>query len=316
MNPICAVLFLLWGITTASCAAQPVAPPAPSINNAILIEDAATSSIYLVNPNGMGRMTLAVNAMQPSWTWDGQHVIYVTKGQMQQIAVVNPNGTGVRQIGRVSNLPLMPQMGRNGMIAFIGGAAGGPAVFVMRADGTALRMIDQGQQVSLAPSGTWLAYTVQSGSPFHREIWRANVDGTGRRQLTFATDDPLYPDANAPAISPDEQYIAMFSGTEAGAAAIGYRNVAVMPSSGGSRQLATHCILADTPAAVNTTSDITGTCAAADNPFWFANGTLGMDVGFASGVETWAANRDGGDFHEFYPIGRGNVRIAMSSQKG
>jgi hypothetical protein len=232
-------------------------------------------------------------------------------------------------------LPVMPQRARNGVIVFMGedaaagaylaahpGASTNVGIWSMQADGSGLVEITTGMQPFLAPSGTWIAYTFETESPYHREIWRINVDGTEKQQLTFL-GDPDYPDANAPNISPDESTVAFFSGKEAdqgmaGATqsvlTFGYRNVAIVSATGGARQTLTPCAPVTTQAELDATSDVTGDCVAADNPAWSPDGKwLIFDIGFVSGAETWMVDVTGQNFQQFYIESRGTVRTALKA---
>src|SRR5436305_1099217 len=88
-------------------------------------------------------------------------------------------------------------------LASASGRGGTAAIWVMREDGSGLRLLTTGMQPSLAASGTWIAYTLQIDAPYHRQIWRIDTDGNNNQQLT-SLGDPDYPDANAPNVSPDE----------------------------------------------------------------------------------------------------------------
>jgi Tol biopolymer transport system component len=288
-----------------------------------------TSSISTVHADGTGKTLLTNNGGAPSWTPDGKIIFASTGSGSQQIWIMDADGSDAEQIGNLpaTTLPVMPQEGKNGLIAFIGQSAEGgvgeqaAAIWIMQADGADLKeLVAHGMQPSLALSGTWLTFTQQTENPYHRQIWRINTDGTGLQQLTFL-GDPDYPDANASAISPDETMVALFSGKEAdeGAAGLtqsvftfGHRNVAVIPAAGGARTTLTPCQPVTTPAGLDAATEASGKCIAADNPAWTPDSTwLIFDTGFSTGGGTWMVDISGQNYQQFYSQGRGIVRVPL-----
>jgi hypothetical protein len=286
-------------------------------------------SIYTTHPDGTGKTVVATDGGAPSWTPDGKIIFSSNRSGPQQIWIMDADGSNARQIGNLSQniLPLMAQIGRNGLIVFMGNDAmtepdGNTGIWMMQSDGSGLTELTRGMQPFLALSGTWVTYTVQTDTPYHRQIWRINTDGTNMRELTFLGDDPDYPDANAPNISPDETSVAFFSGKESDRALPGapmqsvfdwgHRNVATVPAGGGARTTLTPCKPVTTQAQLDATSDVTGNCIAADNPAWTPDGKwLIFDTGFEPGTETWMVDINGQNFRKFYPDSRGIVRVAL-----
>jgi Tol biopolymer transport system component len=224
-----------------------------------------TGAIYTMRADGTSKTLLTSNGGAPSWTPDGRIIFVSNRSGSQQIWTMDADGRNALQFGNFppTTLPVMPQQGKNGLVVFMGNDAttevdGNTGIWVMQKDGSGLNDLVQGMQPSLAPSGSWIAYTLQTDAPYHREIWRINTDGTGLKQLTFLGDDPDYPDANAAMISPDERMVAFFSGKESDRAlpgaqpqqsiyTWGYRNVAVVPATGGVRKTLTPCKPVTTP---------------------------------------------------------------------
>jgi Tol biopolymer transport system component len=288
-----------------------------------------TSSIYTVHPDGTGKTLLTNNGGAPSWTPDGKISFASSRSGSQQIWVMDANGSNAHQIGNLpaSTLPVMPQEGENGLIVFMGSDAttepdGNTGIWMMQRDGSGLKELVHGMQPSLALSGTWIAYTLQTDTPYHREIWRINTDGTGLKQLTFLGDDPDYPDANAPNISPDEQTMAFFSGKESDRAVpgapqqpvftFGHRNVAIVPATGGARTTLTPCQPVTTQAELDAATEASGNCIAADNPAWTPDSKwLIFDMGFSTGGGTWMVDVNGQNYQQFYSEGRGIVRVPL-----
>jgi hypothetical protein len=272
------------------------------------------NAIYSVRADGSDRKLLVSPGFMPSWTPDGRIIFTSPRSGSPQIWIMDADGSNPRQLSRLTSqgVPAMAQMGLNGLIVFMevrGQWEENPIIWVMRRDGSGLSQIARGGQPFLARSGTWLSYTYETDNPYHRQIWRINTDGTGKKQLTFL-GDPDYPDANASSISPDEKWIAFFSGKESdkGEAGMhqdpatwGYRNVAIMPAGGGARLTLTHCL----PLQKRRGNE----CVAADNPTWSPDGQWILHDTDRGGI--WMININGKQEQQLYPMGRGTVRIPL-----
>lgn len=286
------------------------------------------ASISVARAEGTNAQLVTSDGLSPSWTPDGRILFASNRSGSQQIWIMDADGGNARQLTQVAAnvLPVMPQLGRNGLVVFAGGDEqtqpdGNTGIWIMNEDGSALRKLTRGMQPFLAASGTWIVFTLQTDEPYHRQIWRINTDGSGLAQLT-SLGDADYPDANAPAISPDEQTVAFFSGKESARAVPGappesifewgYRNVALVPAEGGARRTITTCRPVRTMEELQATSPETGNCVAADNPAWSPDGRwLVFDIGFRSGTETWLVDVDGDGFQRFVPESRGVSRVPL-----
>jgi hypothetical protein len=286
------------------------------------------ASIVLTSSERTREQVLTDDGLSPSWTPDG-HVIFASgKSGSQQIWIMDDTGANARQLTELAAdvLPVMPQRARNGVVVYAGHDAqtepdGNTGIWIIDEEGATPRQLTRGMQPFLAPSGTWVAFTLQTDEPYHRQIWRINTDGTGLEQLTFLGDND-YPDANAPAISPDEKTVAFFSGKESARAVPGappdsifewgYRNVAIVPAGGGARTTLTPCHPVRSMEELQATSPETGNCVAADNPAWSPDGRwLVFDIGFYSGTETWLVDADGDGFQRLLVESRGVTRVPM-----
>ncbi len=309
-------------------------PASTIISDGVLVGDTQgpalppDASIFSVNGDGTGLTTLAnIGNAMPSWTPDG-HIIYVSySGTAPQIWLMNADGSNAHQVGDLGGIaPVMPQMARNGLIAFLGVETGTtPALMTMKSDGTGLTTVplstgmDPGE-FSLALSGTWIAFSNQTQGPYNRELWRVDVNGTGLEQLTFPTTDANYPDANAPSISPDETQIAFFNGKAAdpGAAGAtqsiftwGERNIAVMPATGGAITHLTSCTPVTTQAEYDALAATD--CITADNPSWTPDGGwLVYDRLSTQTQQTWLVGADGLNAQTLYSSSRGVARVPLA----
>jgi Tol biopolymer transport system component len=286
------------------------------------------ASIVIARADGAAARVISDNGLSPSWTPDDRILFASNRSGSQQIWIMDADGGNARQLTQLAAdvVPVMPQLARNGLIVFSGRDAetepdGNAGIWTIREDGTGLTKLTRGMQPFIAASGTWIAFTLQTDEPYHRQIWRINTDGTGLAQLTFLGDSD-YPDANAPSISPDEQTVAFFSGTESARQVPGappdsifewgYRNVALVPATGGARKTITTCHPVRTMEELQATSPETGDCVAADNPAWSPDGDwLVFDVGFYKGTETWLVDADGGEFQRLVAESRGTTRVPL-----
>lgn len=260
------------------------------------------------------RTSLPLAGHSPSWTPDGKIIFAVGTGGASSVWIMDSGGGNAHQVG--ATLPRnvnRPMQAKNGTIVFDQlSISGGDDAMMMNADGSNQHvLVAGGAQPFISRDGSWVAYMVQTTSPQHREVWRINADGTGAAQLTFPTD-PVYPDANAPAISPDGQWIAFFSGVEADLSPDPWGNIAVIPAAGGPRVHITGCVRITGPG-----PDPAGSCRAADNPFWYyaPDGELmvGYDRGSANPEAggTWVQPFAGGTARRIWPDSRGGGTVPV-----
>jgi Tol biopolymer transport system component len=284
----------------------------------LLMETPPTISVS----DGSQSSVVVLDGTTPSWTRDGRIIFVSGRSGSKQIWIFD--GSNATQIGQLPPQiqPLMPQMAGNGKIVFAGITPAtqpdsNQSIFVMNPDGSGLQEVAQGMAPTIAPSGTWIAYTYQTDAPYHRYIFRTNIDGTGERQLTYL-DDPDYPDANYAAISPDETQIAIFSGKEADRNSqtqsiftFGHHDIAVISAAGGPRRKLTSCVPVTTQAEIQASTQ----CIAADEPAWTSDGrSLVLTAMFKTGTGTWMIDLDGHNFRPYYPRLRGLVRVPFKYQ--
>ena len=214
-----------------------------------LTSDSNTQAISMIDQI-VGQDVLPISGTGPAWTDDGR-IIYVST--TNQIMIASQDGSGAVQVGSLPFHGVMwPQL-RNRVVAFGNVSPSDPGnqqgVWIMNEDGSGLHLAAPGAPPALSPDGSWFAYAVQTLNPNHKEVWRANANGSGAQQLTFPTD-PNFPDANAPTVSGDGSTIAIFSGLESipGQAGVnqsiytwGPRNIATIPANGGPRTQVTKC---------------------------------------------------------------------------
>src|SRR5258708_4927237 len=107
---------------------HPGGPPEPS-----------TISVY--DSMGAGKTLVTNEGGAPSWTPDGRIIYSSTRGGTPQIWIMDADGGHAEQVGNLAAdmMPLMPQMARNGLVAFMGVADrpdSNAGIWVMQRDGS------------------------------------------------------------------------------------------------------------------------------------------------------------------------------------
>src|SRR5688500_11416698 len=150
----------------------------------------------------------------PSWSPNGETIAFDTAGPGSNIAVINIDGTGLKQLTHDATARnIRPDWSPDGRkIAFARGSAGNEQIFTMNADGSSVvRLTDpnfgaQGNAPDWSPDGRRIVFQSNRDSttePAHDQIYVMNADGSGQRRLT---NHPR-PDAD-PEWSPDGRMIA------------------------------------------------------------------------------------------------------------
>src|ERR1700704_793953 len=82
----------------------------------------ASDAIYSTHADGSAKTVVANEGGAPSWTPDGRIIFSARRSGSQQIWIMDSSGRKGRQTGNLSPnmLPVMAQMGKNGLIVFMG----------------------------------------------------------------------------------------------------------------------------------------------------------------------------------------------------
>jgi len=141
------------------------------------------------------------------WSPDGSKIVFSLDGD---IAIANPDGTGVRKITHGRAIDVSPTWSPDGSrIAFVSDRAGSPNVYVMSAGGADVRRITKGgyntdPSWSPNPKVNKIAYVkVEDGGV---NIFTVAADGSAERRLTWASRRN-----ENPAWTPDGHYISFVS---------------------------------------------------------------------------------------------------------
>src|SRR5712691_2110552 len=108
----------------------------------------ASDAIYSTHADGSGKTVVANDGGAPSWTPDGRIIFSSTRSGSQQIWIMDADGSNARQIGSLSPnlLPVMAQMGKNGLIVFMGHDEmtqpdTNTGIWIMQSDGSGLQQL-------------------------------------------------------------------------------------------------------------------------------------------------------------------------------
>jgi Tol biopolymer transport system component len=188
----------------------------------VMFED-QQRTLYVMGADGSNpsRIASAENVSDPSWWPDQKRIAYVAgSGGRSTIHVVNSDGSddrvlygieapGTRSIFSAKVSPDGTQ------ILFDQGTDEGFDIFVMAADGSAVRQLTHSGQdynPSWSPDGTRIAFTRQEG-PMESDIFTMAADGTDFRRLT---DDGKGRTNLDPIWAPDGTMIAFVAGRTGG----------------------------------------------------------------------------------------------------
>lgn len=147
---------------------------------------------WLMNRDGTNlRQVIDVRAWDPTWSPDGSEILFATLfDNRSQLAIVNVDGTNLRQVGEFPLLRGRSDWSIYNQIVTYSGMRWERELYIMNSDGSAQQRISpvggNSQGPSFSPDGKWIAFT----SYFDRyevhgcEIYIMRVDGTDLRRLT------------------------------------------------------------------------------------------------------------------------------------
>jgi Tol biopolymer transport system component/DNA-binding winged helix-turn-helix (wHTH) protein len=165
--------------------------------------DDLTKTTTLLTKNG-DESLLPLGA---DWTPDGKIVYSTINNGNADLWIVNPDGSGQKQLTSEPNADSSPKASPDGKsIYFLSNRSGLMSVWRMNSDGTNPVQITENQDVfslNLSPDGQELFYTARAESIFSLTLWKSAADGRGARQLT---DKLVY----LPKLAPDGKTIACF----------------------------------------------------------------------------------------------------------
>lgn len=152
---------------------------------------------------------------EPSWSADGRQIAFTSiSNELQQgIFVATPDGRRVRQLTRHISTPTStfldahPRWSPDGrQLVFHRFRNSGSTLFVMKADGAALRRLGLGFEPAWSPDGRQIAFARRVGEFGDYDIYIMNADGTRSRRVTTNPAND-----NDPDWSPDGRWLAFES---------------------------------------------------------------------------------------------------------
>ena len=149
-----------------------------------------SGSLYAINPNGSGRVLVANNAVNGSWSPDGKRILFETarKGDLD-LWTVKADGSSPKELTFSVGVDQDGAWSPDGsQIAFESNRnnPSGMDVFVMNADGTQPKRLTDATgfngDPTWSPDGKSIAFTSTRGGS--KDIWVINADGSGLQQVT------------------------------------------------------------------------------------------------------------------------------------
>ena len=165
-----------------------------------------------------------------AWTTDGR-IVYTTRIKgVQDIWIVNRDGTGNLQLTFNSRSNYSPRVTADGRyIVFVSTREGSPAIWRMGLDGSDQVRVTQGPgsavNPDVTPDSSWVVYQLQD-TDRKNYIWKASINGGTPIRLTNA-------ESSRPAVSPDGNSFACEYGEPLSSPA---SRLAVVPLDGGRPQ--------------------------------------------------------------------------------
>jgi serine/threonine protein kinase len=150
----------------------------------------------LANPNSVQITNMQEGACQPSWSPDGQKLVFISpcKGMDEiyygaGLYIVNVDGSGLTPIGTVPGGDFDPAWSPDGKsIAFTSLRTGQMEIFTLSVDNLAsVTQLTKGvksvesRQPAWSPDGTHIAYAVKRFGVY--QLWLMNADGSEQKQI-------------------------------------------------------------------------------------------------------------------------------------
>jgi Tol biopolymer transport system component len=174
-----------------------------------------TGDIYKMNSDGSGpQQLLATNTGVPSYTRDGQHILYGQTGGIWRMDTDGQNKVLIAPVAGGGGFA-MPNELPDGRIVFERWAGPPMSVWIMNGDGSGLAQLSVGanmQQPRVSLDGRYVVYHTQAGDGTPYDIFRYDLMTGLETQLTF--DVALQ---GWPSFSPDGKWIVYQSREDGGA---------------------------------------------------------------------------------------------------
>lgn len=134
---------------------------------------------------------------QPSWSPDGQHIIYTSnESGTQQIYTVRADGTSPKRLTDTTSNETNPSFSPDGKtILFTSDRDGNVEIYLMNADGSEQQRLthtpENEAMPSFSPNGSKIIFCYNADD--QKEIYQMYADGTSLTRLSTGTHQEIYP---------------------------------------------------------------------------------------------------------------------------
>lgn len=184
--------------------------------------------LWIMNADGSNPRQLTITGGNSSGNWSpgGDQIVYQTTrfaGGSFEIAKINVDGTGDTRLTNNPAEDSLPAWSPDGTKIAFSSRRTDPAadVHLMNPDGTDVVDVTnspgEDSWPAFTPDGSQIVFHSRLDDPIGEEIYRINLDGTGRTRLTFNNPQvPTIPFDIFPAVSPDGTRFVWNSGRAGG----------------------------------------------------------------------------------------------------
>lgn len=157
---------------------------------AYVLDEGGRRSIHVLDIGRGMSFRLADNAVNPTWSPDGQRLAYVSNDFALDIYVVNADGSGRRNLSRHDARDTEPTWSPDGQrLAFVSNRFGSEEIYVVNVDGSGLRNLSNHPATDhyphWSPTGRQLLFVSwYRGGRSQVDVFRMDVEDSTLEQMT------------------------------------------------------------------------------------------------------------------------------------